>query len=444
MNVILVGLNHETAPVEVREQLAVAEKQLGDALARLRALPGITEGLILSTCNRVEVYAVAQETDDGFERVRQFLLSLHPSLTMAALEPHLYSYAAADAIRHLFRVASSLDSMVVGEPQILGQLKDAFEAAMAHRTTGLVLNKLVSRALSAAKRVRTETKIAENAVSVSFAGVQLAKKIFGRLEETSVLLIGAGEMAELAARHLVALGVRRVVICSRHQERAARVAAEFQGQAFGLDQAVPQMEQSDIVLCSTGATHYLVQYDDVRRVIHLRKNRPIFFIDLSVPRNIDPRINEIDNVFLYDIDDLQQVVEANRRERAKEAERAEPIIAAELDSAVRWLKSLDVVPTIVALREKAEAIRQAEMERLIGRVKTLSPDQVEAIERFADSLVKKLLHSPFAALKQEADSANGSLYIEAARRLFQLDPSKPPQESAAESPAEPESSKEKG
>lgn len=443
MNIILVGLNHDTAPVEVRERLAVVEKQLGDALARLRALPGVQEGLILSTCNRVEVCAVVQETDEGFARVRQFLVGLHPSLTEQELAPHLYSYAAADAIRHLFRVASSLDSMVVGEPQILGQLKDAFETAMAHRTTGLVLNKIVSRALSVAKRVRTETKIAENAVSVSFAGVQLAKKIFGRLEETSVLLIGAGEMAELAARHLVALGARRVVICSRHQERAARLAGEFHGQAYGLEQAVPQMELSDIVLCSTGATHYLVQYEDVKRVIQLRRNRPIFLIDLSVPRNIEPRINEIDNVFLYNIDDLHLVVEANRRERAKEAERAEPIIDAELEATVRWLKSLDVVPTIVALREKAAAIRQAEMERLTARLKTLSPEQIEAIERFADSLVNKLLHAPFTALKQEADSANGSLYIEATRRLFQLDLSKPPAQAAEEPPPQSEPSERK-
>jgi glutamyl-tRNA reductase len=434
MNLIIVGLSHKTAPVEVREQLAVAEKQLGEALARLRALPGVHEGLILSTCNRVEVVAVVQETVQGFESVKRFLSTIHASLSHEALAPHLYNFAAADAMRHLFRVAASLDSMVVGEPQILGQMKKAFEEAMGHRATGLVLNKIMSKTLSVAKRVRTETKIAESAVSVSFAAVQLAKKIFGRLDDKAVLLIGAGEMAELAARHLVAQGVRRVAICSRHEARAASVAREFGAQAFGLDQVEAQMAESDIVICSTGATRYLVHYDDVRRVIQTRKNRPIFLIDLSVPRNIEPRVNEIDNVFLYDIDDLQSVVEANRRERAREAERAEVIIAGELETAVRWFKSLDVVPTIVALREKAQAIRRAELDKLAARLKELSPEQREAIDRFAESLVNKLLHGPLVALKEEANSANGALYVEATRRLFDLEPPPlPPDQPAPES-----------
>ena len=422
MNIIIVGLSHKTAPVEVRERLAIAEKKLAEALARLRALPGVQEGLIVSTCNRVEVCAIVQETEQGFESVRQFLASIHDSLSHEALAPHLYGYVAAEAIRHLFRVASSLDSMVVGEPQILGQIKDAFEEAMACRATGLVLNKVMSKTLFVAKRVRTETKIAESAVSVSYAAVQLAKKIFRKLEETSVLLIGAGEMAELAARHLVAQGVSRVAICSRHQARAASLAREFNGESFGLEAAREQMIQSDIVICSTGAQHFLIQYDDMARVIEARLNRPIFLIDLSVPRNIDPRVNELDNVFLYNVDDLESVVEANRREREREAERAEEIITGEMEAMVRWLKSLDVVPTIVALRDKAAAIRRAEREKLLGRLKDLTPEQREAIDRFAESLVNKLLHGPLVALKEEANSANGVLYVEAARRLFDLQP----------------------
>jgi len=438
MNIIIVGLSHKTAPVEVRERLAIAEKQLGEALGRLRAQPGVQEGVILSTCNRVEICAVVQETEQGFESVKRFLASIHESLSHEALAPHLYSYVASDAIRHLFRVASSLDSMVVGEPQILGQMKDAFEEAMACRATGLVLNKVLSKTLSVAKRVRTETKIAESAVSVSYAAVQLARKIFRKLEETSVLLIGAGEMAELAARHLVAQGVRRVAICSRHHARAASVAREFNGEAFGLEEAQHQMIQSDIVICSTGAQHLLVQYDDMARVIEARKNRPIFLIDLSVPRNIDPRVNELDNVFLYDIDDLESVVEANRRERAREAEQAEGIIAGELEAMVRWLKSLDVVPTIVALREKAAAIRQAEREKLLGRVKDLTPAQQEAIDRFAEALVNKLLHGPLVALKEEAHSVNGVLYVEATRRLFDLPlPEPSPEEQADQGAGQP-------
>jgi glutamyl-tRNA reductase len=244
-------------------------------------------------------------------------------------------------------------------------------------------------------------------------------------------------MAELAARHLVAQGVRRVAICSRHHARAASLAKEFNGEAFGLEEAQAQMIQSDIVICSTGAQHLLIQYDDMARVIEARKNRPIFLIDLSVPRNIDPRVNDLDNVFLYDIDDLESVVEANRRERAREAEQAEHIITNELEAMVRWFKSLDVVPTIVALREKAAAIRQAEREKLLGRVKDLTPEQQEAIDRFAEALVNKLLHGPLVALKDEATSANSALYVEATRRLFDLQPPEPPTDQASEpSPAD--------
>ena len=437
MNFIVVGLNHKTAPVEVREQLAVAKSRLGDALVRLRAFPSVREGLILSTCNRVEVCAVVHDTEEGFEHVRTFLSDVQSSLSREALAPHLYGFAANEAIRHLFRVASSLDSMVVGEPQILGQLKEAFEEAMAHRATGLVLNKVISKALSVAKRVRTETKIAESAVSVSFAAVQLAKKIFGRLDDNSVLLIGAGEMAELAARHLVTQGVQRVVICSRQRERAAQLAKEFEGTAATLDDAPAHMIHSDIVICSTGAPRYLVHHDDLVKVIHKRKNRPIFLIDLSVPRNIDPRVNEIDNVFLYDIDDLEMVVAANRSERAREAERAEEIITGEIDTMMRWLKSLDAVPTIVALREKADQIRKAELDKLMGRLGDLDPAQRKAIDRFAEGLVNKLLHSPLVTLKQETHSANGVLYVETTRRLFQLDAVQKPDAANAANPSPP-------
>src|SRR3990172_4970434 len=300
MNIVVVGLSHKTADVEIREKLAFREKKLEEALVKLKTYPVIEEGLILSTCNRVEVCAVVKEKQEGLEQIKQFLKSYHDAYPLAPgvmgqdLGPHLYAYSAEEAIRHLFRVASSLDSMVVGEPQILGQLKDAYDLAMAQKTTGVILNKVLKKAISVAKRIRSETRIAESAVSISFAAGEVAKKIFGKLEGKIVLLVGAGEMAELAARHLISQGASKILITTRDYEKAARLADQFQGRPVAFSDFPWEMVEADIVLCSTGASHYLIRYEDVCRVIEARKNKPIFLIDISVPRNIDPKVNEID------------------------------------------------------------------------------------------------------------------------------------------------------
>ena len=428
MNIVLVGLNHRTAPVDVRERLSVPEGKIGAALCRLASVPGVQEGFILSTCNRVEVCAVVTETGRGLDAIRHFLAGLHPELSVDALTPSLYMHTASDAVCHLFRVASSLDSMIVGEPQILGQLKDAFEQAILHKTTGVILNKAMKKAISVAKRIRTETKIAESAVSVSFAAVELAKKIFGDLSRKSALLIGAGEMAELAARHFVSSGIEAVRVANRTFERALEMAKQFNGIPIKFEDYPVEMIKSDIVLCSAGAPRYLIRPDVVKRTVDLRRNRPIFFIDISVPRNIDPEINRLDNVFLYDIDDLQQVVDSNLRSRRKEALKGEAIIAEEIERFARWFKSLDAVPMIVALRARAETIRKVELERAAGKLGDLSPEQRRVLDALTESIVNKLLHRPLTVLKQEAHSTNGNMILEAARKLFDLEKALPPSE----------------
>lgn len=420
MQIIVVGLSHKTAPIEIREKLAVPPSRLGEALHRLSGYPAIKEGLLLSTCNRVEVYAVVDEVEAGYAGVQAFFADTHLALSSDELTPHLYWHTGERAITHLFRVASSLDSMVVGEPQILGQLKDAFDAALAHKSSGMILNRVVKKAISVAKRVRTETRIAEAAVSVSYAAVELAKKIFSNLGEKSVLLVGAGEMAKLAAQHLVNNGVRRVMITTRDAMSAIDLAKRFNGTPIPFEDFRQEMAEADIVLCSTGASHYLIRTEDVQRAVRLRMNRPIFLIDISVPRNIDPAVKEIDNAFLFDIDDLELRVEQNREERRREAGKAERLVGEEVDVIRQWMKSLEVTPTIVALRKRAEEIKQAELERALGRLKHLSPQDREAIEALAGAVVNKLLHGPVITLKAEADSASGALFIEAARRFFSL------------------------
>jgi len=421
MDIIVVGLSHKTAPVEVREQLAVPESRIGEALCRLCAYPGIKEGVLLSTCNRVEVYAVVEQVDAGYARVQEFLADTHLSLSSEQLTPHLYWYAGDRAISHLFRVAASLDSMIVGEPQILGQLKDAFEVALAHKASGVILNKLVKKAISVAKRVRTETKIAETAVSVSYAAVELAKKIFSNLSEKTVLLVGAGEMAKLAARHLISNGVQRVMITTRDAHTALEQAKRFNGVPIPFDEFRHELAEADIVLCSTGAAHYLIRSEDVQRAIRQRMNRPIFLIDISVPRNIDPAVKDIDNAFLFDIDDLEMHVEQNREERRREAGKAERMVEEEVEVILQWLKSLEVTPTIVALRRWAEEIKRAELEKSMGRLGHLSPEERGVVEGLASAIINKLLHGSLVTLKTEGNSAGGSLFVEAARRFFNLD-----------------------
>jgi len=421
MHIIVVGLSHKTAPVEVREKLAVPDSRLDEALARLRTYAGIKEGFLLSTCNRVEVYAVVEQIEEGHARVQEFFADTHLALSSEQLTPHLYGYTGDRAIGHLFRVAASLDSMIVGEPQILGQLKDAFEVALNHKASGVVLNKLVRKSISVAKRVRTETKIAETAVSVSYAAVELAKKIFSNLSEKTVLLVGAGEMAKLAAQHLVDQGVRKVSITTRDASSAVELARRFNAASIPFENFRHEMAEADIVLCSTGASRYLIGVEDVRQAVRRRMNRPIFLIDISVPRNIDPAVRNIDNAFLFDIDDLETRVEQNLEERRREAAKAERMVEDAVAQILQWLKSLEVTPTIMALRNRAEEIKQAEIDKALARLQNLSAQERSVVEGLASAIVNKLLHGSLVTLKAESTSGGGAMFIEAARRFFGLD-----------------------
>jgi glutamyl-tRNA reductase len=417
MDILVVGLNHKTASVEIREKIAFDGPRLEEAIRVLKHSPAVAENIILSTCNRVEIYAGVTDRESGTESIKNFIADFH-KVPKQALDRALYVYSGRNAAKHIFRVASSLDSMVVGEPQILGQIKDAFDFAMKNKSTGFFLNKLMKKAVSVAKRVRTETKIAENAVSISFAAVELAKKIFGDLSTKSFMLIGAGEMAELAARHLINNGVKDVLVTNRTFERAEELASEFNGKAVRFDDFVQELRHTDIVICSTGAPNYILFKDQIHKIMKERKQKPMFLIDISVPRNLDPKINELDNVYLYDIDDLQGVVDTNIQERQKEAEKAEKIIDSEVESFLKWQASLSAVPTIVALREKAEAIRREELEKTLRKLGPLEEDKIKSIEYLTTSIVNKLIHPPTVALKSEEE--NRELMVDIVKKLFNL------------------------
>jgi glutamyl-tRNA reductase len=434
MNIIVVGLSHKTAPVEIREKVAFAPTAMEKPLHALVALPSVTEGLIVSTCNRVELYATSRDVDEAISHLKHFLADYH-QLQVEDLSPHLYAYKGPEAIRHLFRVSSSLDSMVIGEPQILGQIKTAYGYATDHKTSGIILNRFLHKAFSVAKRVRTETQIASNAVSVSFAAVELARKIFDTLEDKTVLLIGAGEMCELAARHFVNNGISKVLVTNRTYERAVRLAEEFQGKPILFDNFTEHLHRVDIVLTSTGAPDYILHHQEVEGVIKQRRYKPMFFIDIAVPRDIDPKVNDVDNVYLYDVDDLQEVVQANLKERHKEAKKAEAIIDQEIHQFHQWLSCLDVVPTIVALREKFDEIRQAEVEKTLSNLKDLGKKERKAIEAMAAAIVNKALHAPITVLKKTQNGAEGDNYVEAVRTLFDL-PTCCEQQDAQSSPPE--------
>lgn len=419
MKLLITGLNHKTAPIEVRERLAFEEKALPDALDRLRRQPGLIEGMILSTCNRVEVAVTAEEDTNAEAAVEQFLAEAR-SIERSWVTPYLYRHDGSDAIRHLFRVASSLDSMVVGEPQILGQLKSAYALAKDRGTVNGFLDLLLTRAFNVAKRVRSETEIGENAVSVSYAAVELAKDIFGSLQGKRVLLIGAGEMAESAARHLRRAGVSEIVVANRTRERSEALAEAFQGRVIDYDAFPSVLREMDILLVSSAAPHYVVTREQMQAVLGLRRNRPMFLIDISVPRNIEPNVNEIDNVFLYDIDDLGKVVHSNLQGRIEMAEQAEEIIREEVERMMHRLKTREVAPTIISLQEQLERVRAAEVEKMRAKLGSLSPQQEEAVEAITRGIINKIAHGPIAELHRQAAAPEGAGLITVIRKLFRL------------------------
>ncbi|HET8549384.1 MAG TPA: glutamyl-tRNA reductase [Bryobacteraceae bacterium] len=420
MKLCITGLNHRTAPVEVRERLAFDKQSLPAALQELKRIPGLQEGVILSTCNRVEVAVTASDDADPQGRVEEFL-ARQRELEPHVIRPYVYSFLGRDAIRHLFRVAASLDSMVVGEPQILGQLKAAYTLAKTEGTVNGFLDNVITRAFSVAKRVRTETEIGSSAVSVSYAAVELAREIFGSLASRKVMLIGAGKMSELAARHLARSGVGQVLVTNRTLSRAEELAGAMNGTIVPYEEFYHRLPEVDIVITSSGAPTYLLRKDQMRRIVGARRNRPMFLIDIAVPRNIEPAVNELDNVFLYDIDDLQRVVERNLRGRLDEAAEADKIVAEEVDRLETWLRARQAGPLIATLQEQLERVRVGELERLRGKLGALSEQQEEAIEALTRGIVNKIAHGPIAELRREAGAPEGSPVIDLIRRIFKLD-----------------------
>jgi glutamyl-tRNA reductase len=420
MHILVSGLSHKTAPVEIREALAFPEHTLGEALTDLTSFPHINEAIILSTCNRTEVYTVGSDLDCSQQDVVTFLNSCH-DLKHCNTEDYLYFHDSLGAVNHLFRVVSSLDSMIVGEAQILGQAKAAYSHAFEVQTTNLVLNRLFRQAFAVGKRVRTETDIGENAVSISYAAVQLAKKVFSDLAGKSVMLIGAGKMSELTAKHLLSNGVKDVIITNRSYDNAVAMAKTFKGRAVEFDALIDEMAKADIVISSTGAPHSILEKEDMKKVMAKRRYRPIFLIDIAVPRDIDADVNDVENVYLYDIDDLQSVVDSNLEERAREAKEAENIIKQEVQEFLAWLSSLEVIPTIADLRRQADRIRQAELERIGSKLEGLSAEELNAVNTLANGIINKLLHEPMVRLKQSAGQKEGYLYVDSLRHLFALD-----------------------
>ncbi len=421
MRFSITGVNHKSAPVEVRERLAFDDHALSEALVALKGRPGFCEGMILSTCNRVEVALTCEENSKtAAVEVDEFLADTR-QVRREWVAPYLYRFEDSDAIRHLFRVAASLDSMVVGEPQILGQLKSAYSLAKEHGAVSGFMDTLLTRAFSVAKRVRSETDIGENAVSISYAAVELAREIFGSLEGKKIMIVGAGKMSELAARHLRRSGAGQILVTNRTHERALEMVELFDGKLVDYTRFLSALPEVDIVISSSAAPHYIIVREDMKKVLEARRNRPMFLIDIAVPRNIEPTVNELDNVFLYDIDDLQKVIETNLQGRMDSAEEAEAIVHEEVERMVARLKAREVAPTIVKLQDELERMRATEVARMRTKLGALTPEQEQAIEALTKSMINKIAHGPISEIRRQASLPDGHYIINAVRKVFRLD-----------------------
>jgi glutamyl-tRNA reductase len=420
MNLQLICVNHRTAPVEVRERFAVSEKKQPEALQSLVAHPGVSEGLIISTCNRVEILAGAK---NGSCDIRPFLCEYF-QIDPNDFEKYTYEFREKEAIKHLFRVTSSLDSMVVGEPQILGQVKEAYAVARAIGAVHSQMDALLTRSFAVAKKVRNETAIATSAVSVASVAVDLAKKIFGKLDGKTVYLVGAGKMCELAARHLLSNGAGSIFVANRTYERAVKLASKFNGKAIQFDELYATADKADIIITSTGAPHAIFRKEHGEQFMSRRRNRPMFFIDIAVPRDVDPGLNDIDGIFVYDIDDLQQVVSSHVADRKREAVHAEEIVAMEVERFNERLQTHDVVPTILSLQEYLENIRTAEIDRHRAKFGEVTPQQEAAIDALTKAMINKIMHTPIVTLKTAAKSPEAATVVDLIRRVFNL-PEKP-------------------
>lgn len=418
--IIVVGLSHKTAPVEIRERLSFNQEAIESGLSMLSSKKHIEECMIISTCNRVEIYAVSENADICVESVKEFLSEFH-SISQDDFSPYLYISIGHMAVRHFYKVASGIDSMVVGEPQILGQLKQAYKTAALKATTGLILNRLSHSAFFVAKRVRTETGIGSKAVSVSYVAVELAKRIFDELTRRKVLLVGSGEMAELAARNLIKAGVGDLIIASKHFENASMLAERLSGRPIMFEEVFYSLKDVDIVITATGSSEFIIKPQHVKEALKLRNNEPMFMIDIAVPRDIDPRVGELADIYLYDIDDLKNVLDENIKTRKDNAERAEEIVM-EIERAFQaWINSLKVVPAILDLKKRFEQIQKSEVDRALAKLENYSDKERDVIRLMASRIISKILHGPLTNLKKEASTSLGALYVDSVKKLFELE-----------------------
>ena len=420
MFLVAVGLNHKTAPVEIREKLAFPEHTLPMALEELKAYNSIDGCVIVSTCNRTEIYAAVLDAKGGLANIKQFLAKqLHDEV--CEIDNYIYIHTLYDTVHHLFRVASGLDSMILGETQILGQVKKAYQFACEHNSSNRILNTLFQQAVSVGKRVRTETEIDRNAVSISYAAVELSRQIFGDLSGRTILIVGAGKMSELTAKHLVANGVNSVLVSNRSFEKAVELAEHFGGKAVRFDDLFKHMETADIVISATAARHAIIRPEDLAPVMAKREGKKIFLIDIAVPRDIAPEVNDMDGVTLYDIDDLQHVVDRNLEERKREAVKGQRIVEEEITIFFKWLNTQFVVPTIVSLKQFGQDIKEQELERAYAKLGNLSDKEKKVVDTLAHSIVNSLLHNPIINLKKYAETNQGHLYTEILQNLFELE-----------------------
>lgn len=423
-DIIVIGINHKTAPVELREKLSFTDSQMARSLAFCKESEDIDECIVLSTCNRTEIYAAGRDRDTCSALVLAMLAQVK-DIDTDKVRPNLYLYTQEKAVEHLFHVTAGLDSMILGETQILGQVKDAYNRANDAGTVESIFHAMFRQAVTAAKRVQTETGINQNAASVSYAAVELAKKIFGKLDDRTVLVIGAGKMSELTLRHLYDQGAKRIVVVNRTKSRADQLASCFGGASEDYENRRECLSRSDIVISSTGAPHFVLNREEMISVMRARRGKPIFLIDIAVPRDIDPRVNTLENVYLYDIDDLQAVVSANLREREQEAEKAKLILDEQIKEFHVWFKTQEVVPFIAALRQKAESIRQVELERSIKRLSNLSDKEIKHVDNLTRAIVNRILREPVLRIKELALEDRSDMYVTSLCRLFDLDESAP-------------------
>lgn len=423
MQIKVVGLNHTTSPVEVRERLHFSKSSLSIALEKLQKNTGVKEVVILSTCNRVEIYFTTSFSTEDVEKIKNFLSSFH-QVERGIFENSLYVYSQPESVVHLFRVTSGIDSLVIGESQILSQVKEAYKKAYQAGCTGKILNRLFQTSFQVAKLIRTKTGINRGSISVGSVAVELMKKTLGKLSSKKVMVLGAGEISTLVIKHLVSKGIRSIIVSNRSFERAKRLAKDYGGEAIQFEDWLKYVPQVDIVISSTSAPHFLVRREDVLKVMKKRKKQPLFLMDLAIPRDIDPEVRKIPNVFLYNIDHLKEVVESNFHERKEKLPTAEKIINENVAEFMGWFRALQSIPTIQRLSKKAEIIRERELKKTLSKLNNLSTKDKKEIEYLSRRIVNNLLDEPKRKLKEKASKGDGYQYIKAVEELFELNEQK--------------------